>query len=270
MEINETSILVFSPTGNGLKVANHIKKTTDSFFSYLSNVTFPRVRENIEMKSKHNTLIIIIFPIYADSLPDIFSKFLSHYDFDNNPVILIAGYGNIYTGRALNDIKKIIFNNNGVVISAATIVLPHSYNSDKIQIAPNRPTNEEIILIDEFIYESIQKLSSSKVSELNQLILPKGHKRILSRFPQKFFPHIFIKKPDVDISLCNKCNICIDMCPAGAIESDFRINNSICIRCLACVAYCKNKARTFKTRSNILIHTLRKESREYHQNEFFI
>jgi polyferredoxin len=52
--------------------------------------------------------------------------------------------------------------------------------------------------------------------------------------------------------------------------NNLKINNSLCIRCLACIKYCKNKARSFSTRTDLLVNTLKKESREYHQNEYYI
>ncbi|MBI9106795.1 MAG: EFR1 family ferrodoxin [Spirochaetales bacterium] len=270
MKLNEVNLLVFSPTGSGLNIAKQLTENITEIKTVLLNVTYPRIRAKIKMTAESDSLTIIIFPIYADSLPDIFSHFISKYNFNFTPVILVAGYGNIYTGKALNDIQKIISRNNGIVISASNIVFPHSYNNEKIQIEPHRPTPDEIKHINQFIHNSIQKALNSENLKLSGIDLPDGNKRLLSRFPQKFLPHIFIKKPDVDLVNCNKCKICINACPTGAIEDDLKINNSLCIRCLACIKYCKSKARTLVTRTNLLITTLNKESRMYHKNEFYI
>jgi ferredoxin len=270
MKIRETNILVFSPTGSGLKVAKHIRDNIGIDNSILSDVTYPRNRVKSEMVAKSNTLTIIVFPIYADSLPDIFFDFISKYNFNYTPVILIAGYGNIFTGKALIELRNTAIKNNAIVISAANIVFPHSYNGDKIQIEPNRPTKDELNHIMNFIDDSIQKITDFEFSGLPQVSLPKGHKRLITRFPQKFLVHIFIKRPDVDLTKCNKCNVCIKTCPSGAMLDNLKINNSLCIRCLACIKYCKNKARSFSTRTDLLVNTLKKESRTYHQNEYYI
>jgi ferredoxin len=270
MKILETNILVFSPTGSGLKVAKHIRDNIGIDTSILSDVTYPRNRVKSEMVAKSNTLTIIVFPIHADSLPDIFFDFISKYNFNYTPVILIAGYGNIFTGKALIELRNIAIKNNAIVISAANIVFPHSYNGDKLQIGPNRPTKEELNHITKFIDDSIQKITDFEFSELPQVSLPKGYKRLITRIPNKFLVHIFIKRPDVDLTRCNKCNVCIKTCPSGAMLDNLKINNSLCIRCLACIKYCKNKARSFSTRTDLLVNTLKKESRAYHQNEYYI
>jgi len=50
----------------------------------------------------------------------------------------------------------------------------------------------------------------------------------------------------VDSEKCTGCGICLDVCPAGAIEVKEKavINDEICTGCAACIAECPNKAIT--------------------------
>jgi len=50
----------------------------------------------------------------------------------------------------------------------------------------------------------------------------------------------------VDSEKCTGCGICLDVCPAGAIEVTEKavINDEICTGCAACIAECPNKAIT--------------------------
>ncbi len=47
--------------------------------------------------------------------------------------------------------------------------------------------------------------------------------------------------------LCNKCLICYQKCPAGAINKKLRIDQKTCIRCQDCLSSCPQKALSYKS-----------------------
>jgi len=80
-----------------------------------------------------------------------------------------------------------------------------------------------------FLREQVQILEQQK-SQIEQRIseLEIGHRAIAV----------------VDSEKCTGCGVCLDVCPAGAIEVKEKavINDEICTGCAACIAECPNKA----------------------------
>ena len=112
-------------------------------------------------------------------------------------------------------------------------------------------------------------MATGKTGEYNPN-KPKGRIRFLARTPQKIIPQIYVKQPKVNLDLCVHCNVCINMCPVGAIDKQLNIDNSKCIRCLACVKYCKSNARVLETRYKILESIFMKEGKDIKENTFYI
>jgi len=47
--------------------------------------------------------------------------------------------------------------------------------------------------------------------------------------------------------LCSKCQVCIQKCPAGAINKKLKIDQKACIRCQDCLNSCPKKALSYKS-----------------------
>lgn len=47
--------------------------------------------------------------------------------------------------------------------------------------------------------------------------------------------------------LCSKCNLCIDKCPAGAINKKLKVDQKQCLRCQECLSFCPKKALSYKS-----------------------
>ncbi len=268
--MNNIACIVFSPTGGNLKMIKSIKTFLDDYNVEIYNITKPQIRERFIEIPKKIDYVIISFPIYADTLPDIVTEYLNKLLISNLPVSLIAGYGNIHMGKALFNAKTIIEAKGNVVCSACAIVLAHSYNGNKLQIAVNEPSNENLKALNKFMLKSINKAKHVIQLAICNTEIPEGHIRLLAKAPQKLFPQIFIKQPKVIHERCNHCNVCINMCPTAAIDNNLNIDNGKCIRCLACVKYCIKKARLFKTRTQILTNKLMKEGKDLKKNAFYI
>ena len=270
MKIKNIACLVFSPTGGCLKMIKSIKTFLEDYNVEIHNITKPQIRETFIEIPKKIDYVIIAFPIYADTLPDIVTGYLNKLLISNVPVSLIAGYGNIHVGKALFNAKTIIEAKGNVVCSACAIVTAHSYNGNKLQIAVNEPTSENLKALNQFMLKSINKAKQASQLSMRKTELPEGHIRLLAKAPQKLFPQIFIKQPKAIQGCCNHCNVCMNMCPTGAIDDKLNIDDGKCIRCLACVKYCTKNARLFETRTRILTNTLMKEGKELKKNVFYI
>lgn len=270
MNIKNIACLVFSPTGGGLKMIKSIKESIKEYEVNIYNVTRLKKRESIIEIPKKTDYLIIAFPVYGDELPKIFKEYLNTLLVSNIPVSLIAGYGNVDQGNALYEAKTLIEKKGNIVCSACAIVAKHSYNGGRVQLAPNEPTDKKLEILNQFILKSIEKIKNADNLMKCKTNVPKGHIVLLARTPQKFIPQIYVKQPKVIQDLCTHCNVCVSVCPVGAIDNELNIDNGKCIRCLACVKHCINKARVFKARYKILEYVLIKESKNIKENTFYI
>ncbi len=69
----------------------------------------------------------------------------------------------------------------------------------------------------------------------------------------KFMVH-YHGYPEIIESLCNQCGVCVNHCPAGAIE-DYVIDQGKCVRCNVCLDVCEKDAvkAKFKSRHELAI-----------------
>jgi ferredoxin len=274
MKIQNIECLVFSPTGGCLKIARSIKRFLENkhgnYRVGMHNITRPEIRRTFREIPQNTDYVIIIYPIYADTLPHIVTEYLENLAIKNLPVSLVAGFGNINTGMALSHARKIIKAKGNVVCSACAIVTPHSYNGSSLKIAVNEPSAENLGVLNQFILKSIDKARQANHLSLCETKFPEGHMRLMCRVPYKSLMQVLIKNPVAMADRCNQCMVCPKVCPSGAIDATLNIDSGKCIYCLACVKYCKKKARIFETRTSMLVDTLKKDGKEMKKNEFYI
>lgn len=250
--INRIKVLYFSCSGNGKKIAKAIKDNFANKEIELIDITSLKSRQKI-IKLEKNIYIVIIFPIYAGDVPVVLKKYLKTLNGENTTTTLIATYGNIHTGKALFNLKNLLKKRGFNIVSGAEIVASHSYNNKRVRLGVDRPNNKEIIMLNNFIIKSIIKKQEINFPKEKTSIFIK----ILSLIPQNF-----IRRKSCKIiyenKLCKNCGVCKKICPLGAIDERYKINNRKCIRCLACVNNCSNKAITFSFTSpkfeDFLIH----------------
>jgi ferredoxin len=270
MRIRNITVLVFSPTGGCLEIARSLRESLDAYEVEIHNITRPVVREQLLEIPKATDYLFVIFPVYADTLPDIVAKYLGRLRVSGIPVSIIAGYGNIYPGNALVHARALLEAKGNTVCSACTVVTAHSYSGDVIQVGVGEPSSEHLEVFQQFVRDSIEKVERAPRLGDCRVDLPEGRVRLRCRLPQRLLSHIFIRQPRVLEERCSRCGVCVDACPSGAIRRDLTIDNNRCIRCLACVKYCKPEARVLETRTQLLPWILMRDGRAPKQNAFYV
>ena len=183
-------------------------------------------------------------PVYEERIPKILLEFLTCLNSNGKPVVIVGVYGNIGYGIVLNELNNITSNAGFKVVAAATFIGEHSFSTDKIHLAKNRPNNNDLKKAEEFGQNIIKKMQKIKDLDNVSLNIPKGTLPITAQIAPKNSARLVTKKPDVDKHLCNHCNVCVKFCPVGAIdESTLEINEDKCLRCFSCVKRCVKKAR---------------------------
>lgn len=237
----------FSGTGNTLLAAKLLSKELSA---YGYDVTFhPIERGTIDQSTKYS-LHLILFPVYATSVPHIMKKYIRKLPNGNKAkTVVISTNGKIstrfrdgYQGWALHQARLYLKAKNYDVFYSNTLDYPHNVTI----VGPPRKNEANKIIIDD---------ASKEIPKIAEHIA-KGHK-----FHRKIIMPNFIwsipfgivysligrrglgKLMGVDTS-CNSCGICEKECPAKVIKMGRNGNRWgwNCEGCLKCMNICPKQA----------------------------
>lgn len=243
MIINSATIIYFSPTGTTKKIINSIIKGMGVVNNEIIDLTLPKVRE-AGVPLIHGDIVLIGVPVYATGIPNILNSFLTSLKGSNKPAVLIAVYGNMSEGTALNELYSIANNSGFNVIGAGSFIGEHSFSTEETPIAKGRPDNEDLNKAEEFGRNIIKKIQNINTLSHISLEIPQGKVPLIAKILPENSAKIFAKTPFADMSKCSHCGICVKLCPMGAIDKDnLAINENQCLHCFCCVKRCPKKAR---------------------------
>lgn len=241
----KTVVWYFSCSGNGRKIAEKIHSLFPDGQADLTDITSPKVRDEIS-KSCNYPFLIIIFPIFAGDAPVPLIEFFQSLKGNHTTVCLIALYGEIHTGKALFNAADVLQERGFTVVSGAEIVTPHSYNNEHVKIGLNRPNSEELGELFSLIQHSAGKREG--------IIFPVEKESLKTKL-MIGLPQNTVRRAATQLTYnresCSKCGLCVKKCPVGAIRADFITDSKKCIRCLACVYCCPRGAKQFRFRSPV-------------------
>jgi len=270
MIINSATIIYFSPTGTTKKVINTIIKGMGIVSVNTIDLTSNKVRNSVTLPIEDD-IVLIGVPVYEEGIPKILIPFLTSLKGNNRPVVLIAVYGNICEDTTLNELYNITKNLDFKVIGAGSFIGEHSFSTKEIPVAEGRPNYDDLIKIEEFGRDIIKK--TTRINDLNydSLKIPQGKKLLMVKILPQNSARMFTKTPVADMSICNHCGVCVNLCPMGAIDKNtLEINENQCLRCFCCVKKCPKKARKIVYRmkfpvSQVLVtkNKIKKESKIY-------
>lgn len=253
MIISSATIIYFSPTGTTKKVINSIVKGMGIANNKLIDLTSTKVR-NAVTTSIEGDIVLIGVPVYATGIPKILKAFFTSLEGNNKPVVLIAVYGNISEGVALNELYTICESSGFKVVAAGSFIGEHSFSTSEVPIAEGRPNYEDLKKAEEFGRNIMKKMQ--KINNLNytSLQIPQGKIPVMAKILPKNSAKIFTKIPSANMSICNHCGVCVKLCPMNAVDKDtLDINEKLCLRCFSCVKSCPKKARKINYKPRILV-----------------
>lgn len=211
--MNKT-IIYFSGHGESKHIACYVKELTH-FSVY--DFTLCTTRNEFDY-NKEFDLVICIFPIYSESIPQVFMDCLSKIK--TKYIILLATYGKMGTGNVIYEIVKKTHHH---LIGAMYIPCKHTY------------LNEERFNDFKKLDVILEMIDNNKELQLKNI---KRKKHILGGIFRKYRTR---KNVSIRInSKCTDCKICENNCPVSAIQSK-KINKD-CLRCLKCYYCCPNHA----------------------------
>lgn len=256
MKYSTTHTVVFSPTHTSAKIAHAIERSFECEQRIKTDLTLDQSLEPIVIQDQ---LTIIAVPVYAGRVAPLAIKRLKRIKGINAPAILVVLYGNREYEDALIELYDTAKEAGFTPLSAAAFIGEHSYSTDEMPIAKNRPNSADMQKAEQFGKMSFDKLQKEDLTDF----FVKGNRPYkIVGVPTPTAPH----RTDE----CTECGECFSVCPTQAIKKDddgiISIDIMNCIKCCACVRACPIQARYFLTPYTAMLY---KNCAEPKMPEFF-
>lgn len=279
----KVAILLFSPTGNTLKVGKMLETQLIARNEQVQLYNFTRdnriFREN-NIKSylkeiiKEHDLLCIGSPVYAHHLHYNVKKIIKALPKPENGWAKIAvpfvTYGAINSGVALREAAKLLKHSGRFTIMGMKINAFHCMTAlpqINVKINEGMPGEEAVPIIEQLV-NKIVNYNYGIVNKSKDITKKLNYQKLKNRlkakiiFREKFwhkhlYPQLIFKH-----DACQKCEQCVDICPVNCIEmtneGPLLLNNPSCIHCGACILECQFNAIDINTNWDRLNNMLEK------------
>ncbi|MCH4178647.1 MAG: EFR1 family ferrodoxin [Megasphaera sp.] len=245
MKIERITALYWSATGNTRQATVALGQALAEQLSVpfrTVNFTLPQVRRRIHAFLP-DEFVVVGAPTYAGKLPNkILPDFTSKLVGKQTPCAAVVTYGNRSFDNSLAELWAVLQKNGMNPMGAAAVPCRHAFTD---ALAAGRPDEEDLATIRDFA----KKIVAHTVLDMAVSVRIPGQADAPYYVPRGMDgqPAKFLKaKPKTDMSRCDACGICADICPMGAIDkNDVAAVPGICIKCQACVRSCPKQAKYF-------------------------
>ncbi len=240
MNIDNIDFYYFSGTGNTLLV---VKKMKDTFEEEGINVNLFKIEDSNPANINPEHTIGVAFPVaYLSTYPFVWKFIKSLPQVNGTDIFMVDTLGG-FSGGIVGPMREIVKKKGYNPIGAKEIQMP--INVFYIQ---DRRTNEKkiqkgLIEAEKYAVDIINgKVKWDRVPVLSDgiYLLSIGALKLIGvDLHQKFF--LF----NPDRKKCNKCGICLELCPLENIkegENGYPEHGLHCEYCLRCVSFCPRRA----------------------------
>lgn len=255
------SIIVFSPSGNTLSIAESIHRKFENVGDkvQLLNISGEEIifrqggiRQYLDDNIESHDLLLIGSPVYAHHLQYHVINLIKNLPLPNSiwskDVIPFISYGGISSGLALAEATKLLEKKDRIVIGKLKIVASHrmtkafmdnEFNSDKNEFENCSTISNMLTAI-----KTGKSIKNNASQSTNIMSLGDRIKAMILKekfWQKKIYPNIII-----DIYKCTNCRNCVNTCPVNHLIFDGcnikQSKISDCIHCLNCVSNCSKNA----------------------------
>lgn len=182
-------------------------------------------------------VLVAAVPVYAGRVPVMAADALRRFRGDATPAVALCVYGNRAYDDALLELCDILSGQGFAVIAAGAFVARHSIFT---QIAAGRPDEADMAAAAAFGDRCAAMLAATPAPcRLKAPAVP-GSRPYREPGAIPIYPSGSRKK-------CDRCNLCVDLCPVHAIQPErpTRSDGSLCMSCGRCVEICPQHTRCF-------------------------
>ena len=247
--VNHVVALYFSPTLTTRRVvcaiAKGIAQRLEISYSEV-DITTPAQRV-AQLTFSEGDLVVFGAPVYIGRMPNLISPYFKTIKGGGAMGVPVAVYGNRAYDDGLIELRDIMEEGGFRLVAAGAFVGEHTFSRI---LGGGRPDVDDFSVAEQF------------ASQISQNILNYGsHAAGRVEVPGTPYPYsgfykatdtakksVDIRKvvPQTDLTKCNKCGVCAQICAMGAI--DFNDCTSVvgkCIKCGACIKRCPHGAKYF-------------------------
>lgn len=257
MNLTKGNLIYFSPTSTSKQIAHAIVQGMRLAHTSVIDVTFGGTDK---IQIPENEMAVIAVPVYGGRVAPLALQRMKDISGNNTPAVLVVVYGNRAYEQSLMELDAFAVRQGFKVIGAATFIGEHSFHSDVYPIASGRPDKDDLGFAGAFG----EKLFEKCIAAADPEHLYPVNVRAITRPKQSFFRLLCFlrgvikmrkskapvpRTPSTDEERCIHCDVCVKMCPTGAIVKGEEQSTDAgkCIRCCACVKSCLEHARSFPT-----------------------
>lgn len=171
---------------------------------------------------------LFVFPVYNRGVPEICAQYVRSLKGNGSFADVICVYGGVTKGNCLPHAAKLLSDCGFVPRKGACVAAPHFYCKRQI----NALTAERLGRISDFVKGKIPLSPIAPAENYADPTAQRSMKRVTGRCV-------------VDLSLCNGCGKCREVCPSEAADAT-DTDDALCILCGACVKKCPQGARRIK------------------------
>lgn len=196
-----------------------------------------------EQRFASDDLVVVAMPVFSGRIPSVCPAILQKFTGNNTPVVVVVAYGNREYEDALLELCDVLRAQGFFVIGAGAFVARHSIFP---AVAEGRPDADDAANLEQFARKCAAKLKTpgafagTSANAVEDLVV-KGNRPYRGISPLPLRP--------TGNSSCNRCNICVSICPTRAIarENPRKTDKTKCISCTACIYACPQHARSFRS-----------------------
>lgn len=248
MKIETVDFYYFSGTGNTLLV---VEKMQETFQANGFDVNIHKIEDYDPSQINLNHIVGIAFPVAVLSTYPFVWDFIHSLPPSNGTKIFMVDTLGGFSGGIVGPLREIVKKKGYTPIGAKEIQMPINIFYVEDKKTNNKKVEKGLKEARKYALSIISGESDwgrvPIISDAMNLISLGALKLTGVPLHQKWF--LF----DVDQEKCNKCGICVDLCPVGNIEmneGEYPKHGLKCEYCLRCVSFCPRQAMPAKFNYN--------------------
>lgn len=229
----------FTGTGSSLSVARDLSNTLEN----TTLVSIPQLGK-ASLNNVEVDVIGFVFPVYYLTMPTIVEDFINRLTIPDKTYIfsIVTSAGD--PGNTFADLNALLQAKGSTLNSGFSI--PLADNSVALSTSKEKYENR-LNAYDDHI-KRIAKIIGNKGENFDEPISRRFGKTLYEHVTKFYLRKISqINKKSVDDKKCNKCEVCVNVCPTNNITLDEGgiAWSNYCVECFGCIHGCHVNAITF-------------------------